>query len=305
MNVLEIHGLSKRFGKQTIIDGLDMTVPEGCVFGFIGKNGSGKTTTMKMVLGLLAPDAGDIRICGENVRFGHAPAGGTVGYLPDVPEFYAYMTAMQYLRLCGAIIGLSPTSLQQRAEALLDLVGLAGEGKRIGGYSRGMKQRLGIAQALLTEPKLLICDEPTSALDPAGRKDILDILRTISDQTTVIFSTHILSDVERICDRVALLNDGKIAVSGTLSALKGRHGRDSLRVAFANAEDLARFKAQPSVQPLLAQAEEAGCTWTLHSRHMALAERTLFSVFAETGICPLQLEVVAPSLEHLFLEVTQ
>ena len=304
MNVLEIRGLTKRFGKQTIIDGLNLTVPEGSVFGFIGKNGAGKTTTMKMVLGLLAADAGEICVCGESVRFGRTVAGGSVGCLPDVPEFYPYMTAMQYLRFCGEIIGLSTRVLTTRAEDLLALVGLAGVSKRIGGYSRGMKQRLGIAQALLTEPKLLICDEPTSALDPLGRKEILDILRTLSGHTTVLFSTHILSDVERICDRVALLNDGKIALSGTLAELKARHSHDDLCVEFATPEALTRFKNLPAVQPLLAQSWEEGCTWTLRSRQMAVAQRTLFGIFAETGLCPLRMEVLEPSLESLFLEVT-
>lgn len=227
MNVLEIRSLAKRFGKQQVIDGLDLVVPEGSVFGFIGRNGSGKTTTMKMVLGLLRPDAGEIAVCGERVRFGETATNRFIGYLPDVPEFYDYMTAPRYLALCGEILGLSRAEGARRSAELLELVGLSDARKRIGGFSRGMKQRLGVAQALLGEPKLLICDEPTSALDPLGRKELLDILRTISARTTVLFSTHILSDVERICDRVALLNEGKIAVSGDLAALKARHGQNA------------------------------------------------------------------------------
>ena len=166
MNVLTIQGLSKAFGGQKIIDNLNMAVPEGSVFGFIGQNGAGKTTTMKMVLGLLRPDQGEINVCGEPVHFGQTKTNQYIGYLPDVPEFYDYMTSTRYLALCGKIIGLSKTETQQRSEELLSLVGLGNIKKTIGGFSRGMKQRLGIAQALLTRPKLLICDEPTSALDP-------------------------------------------------------------------------------------------------------------------------------------------
>lgn len=228
MNIVSINGLSKGFGNRKIIDNLNFTVPEGSVFGFVGKNGAGKTTTMKMVLGLLKPDSGTIDVCGEKVTYGKTSSNRHVGYLPDVPEFYNYMRPFEYLSLCGEITGLSKKEIQIRSEELLSLVGLGNEKRRIGGFSRGMKQRLGIAQALLSRPKLLICDEPTSALDPVGRKEILDIMLKIKDSTTVIFSTHILSDVERICDHVAILNKGSIALSGTLSEIKSMHGKDRL-----------------------------------------------------------------------------
>lgn len=228
MNIVSINGLSKGFGNRKIIDNLNFTVPEGSVFGFVGKNGAGKTTTMKMVLGLLKPDSGTIDVCGEKVTYGKTSSNRHVGYLPDVPEFYDYMRPLEYLSLCGEITGLSKKEIQIRSEELLSLVGLRNEKRRIGGFSRGMKQRLGIAQALLSRPKLLICDEPTSALDPVGRKEILDIMLKIKDSTTVIFSTHILSDVERICDHVAILNKGSIALSGTLSEIKSMHGKDRL-----------------------------------------------------------------------------
>ena len=251
MNVLTIQNLSKSFGKQKIIDGLSMSVPEGSVFGFIGKNGAGKTTTMKMVLGLLQPDSGSIFVCNEPVRFGQTKTNQYIGYLPDVPEFYNYMTPLNYLTLCGEVIGLSKTEITQRGQELLTLVGLDDVTKQIGGFSRGMKQRLGIAQALLTKPRLLICDEPTSALDPAGRKEILDILRKISSTTTVLFSTHILSDVERICDHAAFLNDGKIAVCGTLAEIKALHEHDSLLLEFSTDNELRIFREQETVKPLL------------------------------------------------------
>ncbi len=303
MNVLQINGLSKRFGKQQVIDGLDLTVPEGSVFGFIGRNGSGKTTTMKMVLGLLAPDAGEIRVCGEKVRFGETPTNRFIGYLPDVPEFYNYMTASRYLALCGDILGLTKSDCEQRSRNLLALVGLEGETKRIGGYSRGMKQRLGVAQALLGAPKLLICDEPTSALDPLGRKELLDILRAISAETTVLFSTHILSDVERICDQVALLNEGKIVVSGNLAELKMRHGHDELIVEFASKEETSRFKAYLKKKASFMTNKEDGTALIFESRDMATVQRTLFEVLAETEFYPVRLEILEPNLEKLFLEV--
>ena len=303
MNVLTIQGLSKAFGGQKIIDNLNMTVPEGSIFGFIGQNGAGKTTTMKMVLGLLRPDQGEITICNEPVHFGQTKTNQYIGYLPDVPEFYDYMTPIRYLALCGEIIGLPKAETYQRVEELLSLVGLGNVKKTIGGFSRGMKQRLGIAQALLTRPKLLICDEPTSALDPVGRKEILDILLKIRSTTTVLFSTHILSDVERICDHAALLNQGRIVVGGTLSEIKALHGRESLLLEFPADDALHTFKSHEAIQPLLNTAETNGKEIVLHSQEMENVQHTVFSVLAETALCPIKIEMMEPSLESLFLEV--
>ncbi|MDD5899356.1 MAG: ABC transporter ATP-binding protein, partial [Lachnospiraceae bacterium] len=190
MEMLQINDLQKRFGEKEVLKGVELSVPEKSVFGFIGKNGAGKTTTMKAVLGLLKPDAGEIRVAGEKVISGQTATNRYIGYLPDVPEYYSFMNASEYLTFCGEITGMAKKELAVRRDELLELVGLDGERHRIRGFSRGMKQRLGIAQALLNRPKLLICDEPTSALDPVGRKDILNILQTVKEQTTVLFSTH-------------------------------------------------------------------------------------------------------------------
>lgn len=223
MDMLHITNLSKRFGDKEVLKGLTLSVPEHSIFGFIGKNGSGKTTTMKTVLGLLKPDAGEISVAGEKVVYGQTATNRHIGYLPDVPEFYSFMTAPEYLSFCGEITGIPKSEVKPRSSELLSLVGLGRETHRIKGFSRGMKQRLGIAQALLNRPKLLICDEPTSALDPVGRKEILDILFSVREQTTVLFSTHILSDVERICTDVAFLNNGMVDVQGKLSAIKEKY----------------------------------------------------------------------------------
>ena len=218
--MLEIHGLEKRFGDKKVLNGLDLRVPAHSVFGFLGRNGAGKTTTMKAVLGLLRPDAGEITVAGERVEYGRASTNRHIGYLPDVPELYGFLTAAEYLRFCGELDGMGKTEIKTRSAELLELVGLQNEKHRIGGYSRGMKQRLGIAQALLNKPALLLCDEPTSALDPVGRREILDILSAVREETTVLFSTHILSDAESICTDAALLNGGRIALQGSLSSLK-------------------------------------------------------------------------------------
>ena len=305
MNILELHGLSKRFGAQRVLDDLTLSVPEGSVFGFVGQNGSGKTTTMKIVLGLLEADSGSITICGEPVHYGNTKTNRHIGYLPDVPEFYSYMRPYEYLSLCGKISGLSKAATKERSDELLSLVGLEGVKKRIGGFSRGMKQRLGIAQALLARPKLLICDEPTSALDPVGRKEILDILRKVKGSTTVLFSTHILNDVERICDHVAVLHGGNITMSGTLQQMKSLHRRNSLFLEFLSADELKQFKADARIKPLLASADAGETEVVLHGADMRRIQATAIAALAQTGLCPIKMEIVEPTLESLFLEVVQ
>ena len=220
MDMLRISNLHKRFGDQEVLKGLELVVPEHSVFGFIGQNGAGKTTTMKAVLGLLKADAGEITVVGQKVVYGQTETNRHIGYLPDVPAFYSFMTAPEYLAFCGEITGMSKAAIRTRSMELLELVGLGNERHRIKGFSRGMKQRLGIAQALLNRPRLLICDEPTSALDPVGRKEIVSILQAVRAYTTVLFSTHILSDVERICTDVAFLHNGVVSKQGKLADIK-------------------------------------------------------------------------------------
>ncbi|NJB04768.1 ABC transporter ATP-binding protein, partial [Clostridioides difficile] len=216
-----------------------------------------------------------------------------------------YMRPLEYLSLCGEITGLSKKEIQIRSEELLSLVGLGNEKRRIGGFSRGMKQRLGIAQALLSRPKLLICDEPTSALDPVGRKEILDIMLKIKDSTTVIFSTHILSDVERICDHVAILNKGSIALSGTLSEIKSMHGKDRLLLEFASNDEIQKFKSSDGIKSLLKDSEETNMEIVLHGKDIKAIQKTVISTLAEMNLCPVKMELIELSLENLFLEVVK
>lgn len=305
MNILTISDLSKSFNNQQIINNLNLHIPAGTIFGLIGKNGAGKTTTMKMILGLLKPDSGYIIVNNEMVKYGQTKTNRYIGYLPDVPEFYNYMTTQQYLKLCGEIIGLSKKEIRERTLKLLDLVGLQDVEKRIGGFSRGMKQRLGIAQALLSKPKLLICDEPTSALDPVGRKEILDILLKIKGHTTVLFSTHVLSDVERICDYVAVLNAGKIVTSGTLSEIKALHGHDQILVEFANTNDLEKFKNSKGIRQYSFQMEKYHNQIIISNRNIEMLYKQILETITEVNTYPLKLEIVEPSLERLFLEVTK
>lgn len=297
MNVLELKHVSKAFGNHKILDDLSFEVSEHSIYGFIGRNGAGKTTTMKMILGLLASDAGEIQVCGEKVRFGQNQTNRYIGYLPDVPEFYDYMTPMEYLTLCGKVTGMSAGEITQRAEELLQMVGLGEAKKRIRGFSRGMKQRLGIAQALINRPKLLICDEPTSALDPVGRKEILDILRLVRGETTVLFSTHILSDVERVCDEIAFLHQGKIALSGSVEEVKSRRKAGGFEVEFLTKEDARNFMREFNGGNI-----EGHCVRFADKSEKDMLDAMRF--LAENQLKAQRIEMLEPTLEDLFLEVT-
>lgn len=296
MDILQITDLKKRFGDKEVLKGLDLSVPEKSIFGFIGQNGAGKTTTMKMVLGLMKPDQGEILVAGEKVSFGQTATNRHIGYLPDVPEYYSFMTPTEYLIFCGEITGMRREELKPRVKELLDLVGLGGEKHRIKGFSRGMKQRLGIAQALLSHPKLLICDEPTSALDPVGRKEILDILLAVREQTTVLFSTHILSDVERICTDIAFLNDGVVTMQGKLSDIKANYRTEKYLIETEKESDVTLILNAFSDCKRLGQTQ-------IEFREK---EHTLFEVLhyiTDQKIPVLKIERMEPSLESLFMEV--
>lgn len=296
MNILEITNLQKRFGEKEVLKGLNLTVPEKSIFGFIGKNGAGKTTTMKTVLGLMEKDAGEIHVAGEKVTYGQTTTNRYIGYLPDVPEYYSFMTAKEYLTFCGEITGMEKAFMRKRVDELLDLVGLGKEKYRIKGYSRGMKQRLGIAQALLNSPKLLICDEPTSALDPVGRKEILDILLAVREQTTVLFSTHILSDVERICTDVAFLHDGVVTMQGKLGDIKAKYRTEKYLLETEKEEDVNTLVGAFSGCKRIGQTqiEFSEKEQTLHE---------LLGYIALQKLAILKVERMEPSLESLFMEV--
>jgi len=298
MDMLHISNLKKSFGNKEVLKGIELSVPEHSIFGFIGRNGAGKTTTMKTVLGLLRADEGEILVAGEKVVYGQTDTNHYIGYLPDVPEFYSFMNAYEYLSFCGEITGMKREDIKERSQNLLKLVGLEGEKHRIKGFSRGMKQRLGIAQALLNRPKLLICDEPTSALDPVGRKEILDILRTVREQTTVLFSTHILSDVERICTDIAFLKEGTIAVQGKLSDIRVQNRAEEYLLEMVMDKDAKiLLEAFPDFKELGSnQVSFRGSEDTLFH---------ILSYITEKKIPVLKLEKLEPTLESLFMEVME
>lgn len=297
MNILTLSNVSKSFGEKQILKDISFVVREHSIFGFIGQNGAGKTTTMKMTLGLMRMDCGEINVCGKRVSFGQNETNRYIGYLPDVPEFYDFMTPNEYLILCGSITGMTKKAAMERADELLEIVGLAEVKKRIGGFSRGMKQRLGIAQALFNRPKLLICDEPTSALDPVGRKELLELLLQVKKETTVIFSTHILSDVERICDEVAFLNNGEIVLQGSLDKIKSKSIGKDFEIEFQNRKDMALFMSKYNM------GKGSSALRLRYERKSDEDILDMMNYMSVNKICPQRIEKSEANLEDLFMEV--
>lgn len=302
MALLELEQITKSFHGQKVLQDLTFSVAEGSIYGFVGRNGAGKTTTMKLITGLLKQDAGAIRVNQNLVTYGQNQTNQFIGYLPDVPAFYDYLTAKEYLNLCGEIAGLKRERFK-RSEELLQLVGLTAT-QRIGGFSRGMKQRLGIAQALVNEPKLLLCDEPTSALDPIGRKEFLDLLASLRQNTTILFSTHILHDVEQICDHVGILNRGEMQVTGTLEDLKQQYGKKQWYVDFDSITAKNKFLNMLSEKETFVfqnNEQKSDVLLTISDDQ----QEQLWYILRQQEKMPVSLQQQESTLEDIFLEVTK
>jgi ABC-2 type transport system ATP-binding protein len=301
---VESRNLTKCFGSCKAVDNLELKVPHGSIYGFLGPNGAGKTTTIKMLTGLSRPTSGDIRICGRSVSFGSLKNRMDIGYLPDVPCFYDWMNAEAFLRFSGELFSLEKKVLTERMEYLLQLVGLQGVKKRIGGYSRGMKQRLGIAQALINDPKVVFLDEPTSALDPIGRKEVMDIIAQLAGKVTVFFSTHILSDVERVCDRVVILNKGKVVLEDEIARLRERYAAHSISLELEWGVEKLMQSLQGQEWLDEAIVEETGEV-RLHVRNMKEAQLRIPVIIAENKLAMRKFAFIEPTLEDIFLKAVK
>ncbi len=222
-DIIVCQQLTKQYGNQKVVDRLDLRVPENIVFGFLGPNGAGKSTTMKLLTGQIKPTSGTAWVAGAEVTQNSLEARRNIGYLSELPNFYTWMKGQELLEFAGELFGLNPSTRRTRAKELLKLVGLDEAGNRkVGGYSGGMRQRLGIAQALVNRPKVVFLDEPVSALDPLGRRDVLNLLDNIRQEATVFMSSHVLADVDRVCEQVSILHRGQVIAAGTTSELKER-----------------------------------------------------------------------------------
>nr|WP_319474614.1 ABC transporter ATP-binding protein [uncultured Sphaerochaeta sp.] len=234
MAIVEIHDIKKQYGPVHALAGVSLSVEEGTVFGFLGPNGAGKSTLIKILTGLVSSTSGSYTIDGKT----NMKSKQSFGYLAQQPAYYSWMTAKELLEISGDLYGMNRQERDERIVQLLELCGIAdAANRRIGGYSGGMRQRLGIAQAILHRPSVVFLDEPVSALDPVGRKEVLSLIATLRKETTIFMSSHILDDVQRVCDEVAIINKGSIRIHEKTKTLLRLHAKPIMHMEFATMEE--------------------------------------------------------------------
>ena len=297
MNIIETHDLCKQYGNALRVAHLDLDVPEGSVYGFLGPNGAGKSTTLKMILGLVRPTAGDIRVLGKKMDGGNRLAVlRQVGSLIESPSYYGHLTGEENLRIVQTLRGVPEKNIRE----VLQIVRLDGQrGKKVAHYSLGMKQRLGLAAALLGYPKLLILDEPTNGLDPAGIQEMRELICSLPERfgMTVVVSSHLLSEIDQMADHVAIIREGELVFQDTLEALHGR-SRHHLALRTTN-NAVARAILQEKSVPC--QEEQGYLILPILSDEIA-AQLTRLLGARNLGI--IRLEERQKSLEDIFLELT-
>lgn len=303
MPAISVKNLTKKFKSFTAVDDLTFDVAENHVVGFLGPNGAGKTTALRMLVGLSKPNRGVITIAGIPVDFGGSIANKKVGYLPELPSFYTWMTGNEYLDFVADVFGMSQAAKTAKISELLALVDLtASRDKKIGTYSGGMKQRLGIAQALINDPEVLILDEPVSALDPLGRKEVLKVIEKLKKNSTIFFSTHILSDVDRICDDVVIINEGKLIIAKPLAELKAEYATPILEIEFVS--DAGGIAGKVGQETWVKKHEQNGNLLKVWLKDNVDVENNLpFEYFARQGLGILQYGLKLPETEDLFVEL--
>ena len=261
--MIETHGLTRRFGELTAVDGLDLAIAAGELYGFLGPNGAGKTTTMRMLAGLLKPDAGGMRLAGIDPAAAPREARAATGFVPDTPPLYEHLTGRQHVGLVASLYGVPAADRDRRADELLEAFGLAGRADElIKGYSHGMRKKLHLAAVLVTRPEVLLLDEPTTGLDPRSARTLKDLLQAFChDGGTVMLSTHLLDTAERLCHRVGILDHGRLRAEGDVTELLGGGALGTLEDVFLRltaegggpAEGAAAGAAEPGADARPAQ----------------------------------------------------
>jgi ABC-2 type transport system ATP-binding protein len=296
---IEVRGLLKRYGDIVAVDRVDLTVEPGDVFGYLGPNGAGKTTSLRMMLGLIRPTAGSVHLFGRDPQLGVEALEGVAGFV-EAPSFYPYLSGRVNLELCAGLDGGEASS---RIDEVLDIVELRNRAKdKVGGYSHGMRQRLGIASALLREPRLLLLDEPATGLDPAGMRDMRELIRDLAERgITVLLSSHLLVEVEELCNRVAIVQNGSIAYEGELAELRRQAGV-SYQLRTTDDERARRVcLAQAGIEDVR-DSKGLGILFKAQG-DAAVAELTL--ALSESGALVLELTPRQATLEDLFFRLTE
>lgn len=301
MSVITVKALKRSFQSIEVIKGLDFQLERGRCIALLGANGAGKTTTLKMLSGLMKPSSGTILFNGmEKER----DIRKFIGYLPQQPIFYEWMTGKEFLEYVGKLAGLSKGEATERTEELLQIVGIQdAKNRRIGKYSGGMKQRLGIAQAIIHRPSLVMLDEPVSALDPIGRREVLELLGELKKETTVLFSTHILNDAEEVCDEILFLHKGELVEAGTMEELQERHQQSKINLVFRHSTEaiLESFSKKGLISSYLVNGSEG----TVFVDDIEEAKNTLLTEIMKENLPLIKFEISRMSLEDVFMKVVR
>ena len=301
--VIQTQKITKSYGSRIAVNGLDLTVEAKQVHGFLGPNGAGKTTTLKMLVGLLRPDSGSLKILGMDAAGDKPKIRERIGFMPELPKFPKHLTGEELLDVYGRMYGIPKVQRKQKAKELIKMVGLEGRGgDRIGRYSKGMQQRIGIAQALLNDPELVILDEPSIGLDPVGMVEVRDMVKGIvRSGQTVFFSSHLLAEVQQICDHVTIINHGNLLFSGTLeeaSAQASPSRRLVLEVQTSSDSILQALRALP-----FATVETSGNTYTLHLNTKDDVRADVSRTVSTAGGVILRLQEEGGGLEDAFMSL--
>jgi ABC-2 type transport system ATP-binding protein len=298
---IELGDLRKSFGRTEALRGVRLDVPARSVFGFLGPNGAGKTTTMKILVGLLRPTSGTARVLGLDVEGDSIEVRRRVGYLPQDPTYPSHLSVAGVLRLAARLRG-----VQDRTGALLELVGLGDRGdRRVGALSGGEAQRLGVAQALVGDPEVLILDEPSAGLDPAGRREVLGLIDRLRADVTVFYSTHLLDDVARLSDTIAVLADGRIVADGPIESFTIGDTDPTWRVETAEPTGVETVRALCG-EPWVAEVRPVGrAAVEVHATDRAAAERSLLRALHAAGVRVVDLRPTRRSLEDIYLELVE
>ncbi|MFD2925110.1 ABC transporter ATP-binding protein [Halobacillus naozhouensis] len=296
--MIKVDQLTKLYGKNTAVKSLSFQLSLGNCIALLGPNGAGKTTTLRMMSGLIRPTSGSINLGTSN----HKDIRREIGYLPQHPHFHLWMTGKEFLIYVGQLAYLSKKEARKKAELLIERVGLKDAAKRkIATYSGGMKQRLGIAQAMIHRPKLLMLDEPVSALDPIGRRDVLNLMEELKRETTLLFSTHILSDAEEASDEILLMHKGSIVESGPLDQLRKRHHVDKISIQSELPPEVLKSKVDQL--DFINRVERDKQRLDLYVSDIKSAREQLLKQSLEEGWDLEHFEVGRITLEDLFMKV--
>lgn len=301
--MLKVVNINKKYGDFEVLKNMCFEIKKGTIYGFLGPNGAGKTTTMNILSGLIDYNSGEVYLDGEDFKRNKRKLLKKVGYLPQNPVFYNYMNAKEYLHFIGEMNNMPEKQIRERTIELLDIVKLSEVAKRkIGQYSGGMKQRLGIAVALFNKPEIVFLDEPTSALDPEGRREILEFIKDLkSSGTTVFLSTHILGDIERVCDEVSILDKGQILISDDLENLKKKYIQPIFDIEFekncVNLEKiLLNFKW---IEKVLAEENKA----SIYVNNLDIAKSELLKLLVQGENTILSYDLRKSNLEDIFIRL--